>query len=375
MNVNKKHVNDIRLIAYQRFLHTLVCSEFNLLERPAVPAPLSIIFCILCFIAFSGNAQQTTEQDAAHILRPHFDFIATDAAALMQNDQYTLIDVTLDAGSEYEREHQFPVFAIASKQALSMGTFYLLSDTAYNGAHIHSLLSLATHMSELGWNTVVVPAPQLMLVMSDTDAKQAANEAKLAAEQNAEQASSEQSSQDSDTQTTATQNNRQSAAAANTSKQDKLLNAKHYQSRYDKDYQNAFNAYLTSYLLAVIDASAKTGYQVLFAQGLSAQALLNIEDSVLSPDAIIVSNVYWPERDLNNALANALAQSSAPVLDLVSAQDNFWALNTANARKVGAKVAIKSHYRQRHVSQTGQNSEFSANLAKEIYGWLTYLGW
>ncbi|WP_371193677.1 hypothetical protein [Glaciecola sp. SC05] len=324
------------------------------------------------------------------------DFIATDIASLMLEDQYTLIDVTLHLGSENEKQHQFPIFTMASEKPLSMGTFYLVSDVAYNGAQIHLLMSLAKQMSVLGWNSVVIPAPQLMMVMAEVDAKKALAEAKLineGAHQVSEGALTPDDSTANDTGEPSADNNEIASTDAATDLQDDTLDnadtnassnliqtqtelaAKTHQSNYDEHYQKAFNEYLNAFLLATIKATEQSGYHVFFAQGMSAQSLISMNTSGIQLDALIINNLYWPERTINHSLARQMAKISPPLLDLVSSQDNLWALATEHARQTSAKVEIKAHYRQRQIGSLGLNTDLSLDMAKEIYGWLTYLGW
>lgn len=362
--------------------------------------PLSLSF-LLSFLVFSSHAQDADEQAATGESAPatsqtskspiqQIDNIANDISSLMLDDQYKLIDVTLDAGGEHEQAHQFPVFIAESKKALSMGTFYLLSDVAYNGAQLHDLISLAEQMSVLGWHAVVMPAPQLMLVMAEVDAKKAAAEAKQAlseqpAEAETDQPADEppesptddpaQGAEQASTDASSTEQSTQTETSAVPSNIQTKVAARFHQSAYDEVYQQAFNSYLQTFFMATIDATEQSGYKVVFAQGMSAQALLAMDNTAIIPDAIIINNMYWPERQINQSLPLKMASYSAPLLDLISKEDNQWASATAQARKIKASVEIKTHYRQREVGLFGINTDIAADMAKEIYGWLTYLGW
>lgn len=311
------------------------------------------------------------------------DFMASDIAALLHDDQFTLINVTLDAGSENEIMHQFPVFVTPSKKSLSMGTFYLVSDAVYNGAQIHVLMSLAEHMSRLGWHAVVMPAPQLMIVKQALERPKGDVQAQLSAEENNNQTAQTSTTESNvaDPPLQAASVEAAQAATVNASDNSGLENvqtmvaAKYHQSEFDERYQATFNQYLTSFLLATVKATEQSGYQVFFAQGISAQALININSSEITPDAIVINNLYWPQRLINQSLAVRMAKHSAPILDLISTTDNQWALVTEDARKLSAALEIKAHYRQRQVDTLGFNQDLGADMTKEIYGWLNYLGW
>lgn len=391
---------------WKRFLQTVLA----ITKAKFASAFTAIAFSIFCMgIAHTQETNEANEEtpptaesisEASQTLLPAepppIDFIATDIASLMLEDQYTLIDVTLHSGSENEKQHQFPVFTMASEKPLSMGTFYLVSDVAYNGAHIHLLMSLAKQMSVLGWNSVVIPAPQLMMVMAEVDAKKALADAKLKSEgalQASEGARTPDDPTANDTGEPSADNNEITSTDAATDLQDDTLDnadsnssstlihtqtklaAKTHQSIYDELYQQAFNEYLNAFLLATMKATEQSGYQVFFAQGMSAQSLISINASNIQLDALIINNLYWPERTINLSLARQMAKIPPPLLDLVSSQDNLWALATEHARKTSAKVEIKAHYRQRQIGSVGLNTDLSFDMAKEIYGWLTYLGW
>lgn len=321
------------------------------------------------------------------------DFIAQDVAAVMQDDHYQLIDLTLDVGGDNERPHQFPVFVSESQKALSMGTFYLLSDVSYNGTQILALKALAQEMSMLGWHSVVIPAPHLVMVMDEVDIKLAKLEAEQASASE-EQAQSEQASTDaeqnaqeqaSDEQATAEQgapaedsSEQNVAAQSDTSTKPNIqtmLAAQEHQSQYSEAYQQALSAYVSTFLSAVMDATKRPGYQVVFAQGMSAQSMFDASNNGPAIDALIINNVYWPERELNRTLPMRIAQDTTPLLDLISNNDNNWSKATEQARMIKARTEVKAHYRQRKITSVGIPAHVSIDMSREIYGWLTYLGW
>jgi hypothetical protein len=309
------------------------------------------------------------------------DFIAQDITAVMQDDHYQLIDLTLDLGGENERPHQFPIFVSESQKALSMGTFYLLSDVTYNGAQIHALKALAQEMSMLGWHSVVIPAPHLVMVMDEVDTKLAKLENEQAntdAEQSAqEQASEEQaiSAQDASAEDSSEQEVTEQSDTSTKPNIQTMLAAQAHQSQYSEAYQQALGAYVTTFLAAVMDATKQPGYQVVFAQGMSAQSMFDASNNGPAVDALIINNVYWPERELNRSLPMRIAQDSTPLLDLISTNDNNWSKATEQARMIKARTEVKAHYRQRKITSVGIPAHVSIDMSREIYGWLTYLGW
>jgi Na+-transporting methylmalonyl-CoA/oxaloacetate decarboxylase gamma subunit len=331
------------------------------------------------------KSEQAADEAEQTAVIASLDYMAVDIAASMHEDDYQLISIKIDAGGKREREHQIPVFVSESKKALSMGTFYLVSDVSYNGAQIHKLKSLAQEMSTLGWHSVVVPAPHLAMVMNEVDAKLAALEEEQVAStentetENAQAGDSSNASespdpaaeQESDSQQTDAERKEPSIP----SNIQTMLAAQAHQSQYIPAYQEALSAFLGTFLSSVIKATEQPGYHVVFAQGMSAQALLDAATSNITLDALIINNVYWPERDLNRSLPMKIAQSATPLLDLVSANDNHWSKSTEQTRLVKARVEVKAHYRQREIGSVGSPSQISTDISREIYGWLSHLGW
>ena len=64
-----------------------------------------------------------------------------------------------------------------------------------------------------------------------------------------------------------------------------------------------------------------------------------------------------------------------PVLDLYSSRDNGWALKTVTQRQTNAIKALKFQYRQRELLGFNMPQQHSAYIGKEIYGWISHMGW
>ena len=64
-----------------------------------------------------------------------------------------------------------------------------------------------------------------------------------------------------------------------------------------------------------------------------------------------------------------------PVLDLHSSQDNGWSQKTVARRQVAAVKSLKLQYRQRELLGFNKYLQYNAYLSKEIYGWLSHMGW
>ncbi|MDM7861685.1 DUF3530 family protein [Alteromonas sp. ASW11-36] len=142
---------------------------------------------------------------------------------------------------------------------------------------------------------------------------------------------------------------------------------------------------LTRYALALsqrIDAAfaatqATPGYRLLITQGINAAGVVRLyqQGSLLQPDGLVVAGPFWPEPELNAALPEQLASTAFPVLDLTSEWDNRWSVMTAEQRRISAVTSLKIHYRQRDIVGTEYNVIQYRAMSKEMYGWMTSLGW
>ncbi|TCI03651.1 DUF3530 family protein [Corallincola luteus] len=149
----------------------------------------------------------------------------------------------------------------------------------------------------------------------------------------------------------------------------------------EESRQQQIEAYKTA-LLQRMEATVKVssqypGFYLVIAQGSSAGwlAQLYAEEKLAPADAFVTIGAYLPEHQLNRTLATAMAKTSIPVLDLYSRYDNRWVQDTVTLRPQLANKYFKLHYRQRELFGDVAFSRSDERLWKEIYGWLTYLGW
>jgi hypothetical protein len=248
--------------------------------------------------------------------RAHFD------------DEYSTIKVA---------EQDMVIIINENVTAISRGVALLVTD---NGAPISSqqgLAPLVKQLTGLGWVTMLVPSPA-------SDLFQPAEN--LAADD----ATAEQ-------------------PPATTKSSARQLN----QQIFDEHLQR-----LTLIMQATLErAKEYPGFVLVIAQGTSAATLsqLYAEQKVTTPDAFVVISPYWPDRKFNNQLANFLANTPMPVLDIYSKWDNSWSQASVKARKTAAIRALKLQYRQREISGVELFQQPASNVSKEIYGWLSYMGW
>ncbi len=125
------------------------------------------------------------------------------------------------------------------------------------------------------------------------------------------------------------------------------------------------------------EADNYPGLRLFVAQGATAGWLIESLDSgsVQMPDALVLIAPYLPEYQRNKSLAEKIANLNVPVLDIWSEQDNRWALATVQKRQQAARKYLKMHYRQRQLFGLYGHQPRENRLAKEIYAYMTYLGW
>jgi hypothetical protein len=135
---------------------------------------------------------------------------------------------------------------------------------------------------------------------------------------------------------------------------------------------------LVSLLQAVAEKAREyPGFFLVISKGTSAAWLSKIyaEKSLDTPDAFVAISPYWPDRKHNQRLPEWIANTSMPVLDLHSSWDNSWAKNTVKLRENAAVKALKLQYRQRELLGFNMHQQYNTYISKEIYGWLSHMGW
>ncbi|QJR80393.1 DUF3530 family protein [Alteromonas pelagimontana] len=129
----------------------------------------------------------------------------------------------------------------------------------------------------------------------------------------------------------------------------------------------------------------KKGFRLVISQGMTAAQLVSLgaAEKIPMPDSMVVIAPFWPQEDANKALVHEIADTNFPVLDISLPDSNRWQKQTVTTRRQAAIVALKLHYRQRQMKvqpvpsfqpYTYENP-FVNGIGKEIYGWITYLGW
>ena len=135
---------------------------------------------------------------------------------------------------------------------------------------------------------------------------------------------------------------------------------------------------LADIMLAVIEqAKGYPGVIIIVAEGSHAALLLDVyqQNLLATPSAIVMLSSYMPTIAANNKIAQQLAVTDYPILDLYLKRDNRLVLANAKLRKDSAKREMKVYYRQKQLNNRVTGYYPKKTLAKEIIGWLSSVGW
>lgn len=243
--------------------------------------------------------------------------------------------------------------------AITKGVAILIGEAGHNSLSQGAMSQLAEPLNDYGWVTVMVPAPTTAFsgehneLIADTDMTTASQTTEPKPNSSAMDTSVPMSSASIALPQTGT------AVFEDTN----LL-------RHEE--------HLIALMEQVVTYSSRyPGFFLVIAKGTTAAFLAKLysEQRIGQPDALVALGAYWPEQDKNKKLAKYLGEIETPVLDLYNSSDTTWAKITAKQRRIGAERALKLHYRQREIVGQAYDSEQYRYIAKEIYGWLTYMGW
>ena len=276
-----------------------------------------------------------------------------------------------------------PVLSFPSEQVLSKGVVVVVTDAEANGDAQNSLYHVAKSLPSWGWNTVFV-RPDTSYLVSQQGSKADSDDNDVQANQQ-ETADGEieepepPNPTDEQNETNAAPENAPVAQAEQTGLQAIEMQAPQLAYTFDE------HLIFMRVLLEEVDAQfmQAPGYKILLMQGKSAASSLRLLQSTQNEDpllnievnALVLSNVYWPEPAHNNALSLSLSKVQVPVLDLWSLFDNYWAKETFEKRLIESRVALKPFYRQREILGGQMNRNQSEYFTKEVVGWMRYLGW
>lgn len=147
----------------------------------------------------------------------------------------------------------------------------------------------------------------------------------------------------------------------------------HDNERYPEanDVSTLRDAMLERLTLALAHAEVQPGPIVLVAEGVSAALITDILAQGTFPqvDAFVALGAYYPQWQLNQALATTTAQLNMPTLDLIPQHSHNWVADNRARRSQQARRHQHTAYRQRELLTTRAAGE-PRYLLHQLYGWL-----
>lgn len=243
--------------------------------------------------------------------------------------------------------------------AITRGVAVMIADSSISILGQEGFVTLANEMNKIGWVTILIPAPDIGFIPTIVPERVLEDDGKAMADEETKTSTDKQV-----TMTDASLLDVDISKSAVTSIDDEAF-FKHEQQ-------------LVSLLQAVVEKSQEyPGYLLVISKGTSAAWLSKIyaEKTLGSPDGFVMVSPYWPDRKHNQRLPEWISITPMPVLDLHSSWDNGWAQKTVFHRKIAAVKALKLQYRQRELLGFTMHQQHSAYIGKEIYGWVSHMGW
>ena len=240
--------------------------------------------------------------------------------------------------------------------AIIKGVAIIIGEAGNNSLSNSAMSQLVEPLNNVGWVTVLVPAPTTAFTGEHNDLID-----------NADQAA-----------TIPTEGTAPSASAANSTDSNAMVLPQTSSPVFEDDDFSRHETQLVALMeKTVIYSGRYPGFYLVIAKGTTSAFLAKLyaDQRIGQPDALVTLGTYWPERSRNTALAKYLGEIETPVLDLYNSWDTGWTKVMAKQRRIAAERALKLHYRQREIVGQAYDSEQYQYIAKEIYGWLTYMGW
>jgi hypothetical protein len=244
--------------------------------------------------------------------------------------------------------------------AITRGVAVMIADTGVAIVGQEGFVSLADELNKIGWVTILLPAPDTAFMPM--------TEQETTTTENSEAAVEDENNTSDD-----------SAQTVNLDISMEDLNiSRSAVSSIDEQAFVKHEQQLVALLQAVAEKSLEyPGFFLVISKGTSAAWLSKIyaERKLDTPDAFVAISPYWPDRNHNLLLPEWIANTSMPVLDLYSDWDNSWAKKTVAKREIAAIKSLKLQYRQRELLGFNMHQQHNAYIGKEIYGWISYMGW
>ena len=244
--------------------------------------------------------------------------------------------------------------------AITRGVAVLVADSGIPIVGQEGFAALANELNKIGWVTILLPAPDIGFMPNIEQELPITDEAITTPEAEINTAT--------DTQ----------VSSPSTSPIADLDMSKSAVTNIDEQVFVKHEQQLVSLLQATIEKSQEyPGFFLVISKGTSAAWLskIYVENTLEAPDAFVAIGPYWPDRKRNQRLPEWIANTSMPVLDLYSDWDNGWARKTVFQRQIAAVKSLKLQYRQRELLGFNMHLQHSAYISKEIYGWISHMGW
>lgn len=137
-------------------------------------------------------------------------------------------------------------------------------------------------------------------------------------------------------------------------------------------YQTEFQGRLAEVLKR---AATKPGNVIIVAQGSSGALINNMlqAEQLTAPQGLVLLSAYLQDPKLNQAVSLAISQHKVPTLDILHHDDNPIVAASSKIRLQLTRKSMKELYRQRIL--LGDIDDEPDWLFKEVYGWLTYIGY
>ncbi len=265
-----------------------------------------------------------------------------------------------DAYQSFDIDDQLIIYVLQENTtAITRGVAVIVAESGIPIVGQNGFADLANELNKIGWVTILLPAPDtgfMPTVVQDA-----------AMEDGGATTAEVETNTSADTQVPSP-----SAPIAD------LDISKSAVTRIDEQAFIKHEQQLVSLLQAVIEKSQEyPGFFLVISKGTSAAWLSKIyaEKTLDPPDAFVAISPYWPDRKHNQRLPEWIANTSMPVLDLYSSWDNVWARKTVAQRKIAAVKSLKLQYRQRELLGFNMHRQHNAYICKEIYGWISHMGW
>jgi hypothetical protein len=299
--------------------------------------------------------------------------VCTRSLAAPDNQLLRKLDIQrglfADAYQTFEIDERPIIYVLQENTtAITRGVAVLIADSGIPIVGQEGFAALANELNKIGWVTLLLPAPDIGFMPT---IEQQATE---------EDEEDEEYEEDEET-TTADIEPPIPSEEAVTSPSAPILDLDINKSAVTTIQDLAFIKHeqqLVSLLQAAFEKSQEyPGFFLVISKGTSAAWLSKIyaEKTLDTPDAFVIISPYWLDRKHNQQLPQWIANTSMPVLDLYSIWDNAWAQQTVTPREVATIKALKLQYRQRELLGFNMHEQHSVYIAKEIYGWISHMGW